>query len=364
MAGTGQFRQKFRQRFADANSSIRKIKREDLRSVMTGRNAAFALGAAIVVIVIWVFNVGGGEDPTTAALRKTGASSPSAIMKEMKETQAPAEHSALDTPAEVIEKEKAERRSVAESDRTVQNPLFNESVEVDISTRSVAITSAFSGQRIVVFGAVHNSLQATAGQGLYDVIIVLEGLKSKLVSRRKSNVAGLWINTQSVEFESVPSYYTLSSTRPIAGISTPRVFDQHGIGFNHIRIEPAAKDPKRLPPEELKSFRDGIIRLKAKEGLYQRKPAGVEFIGRSLFRTSIDLPANVPIGKVVARTYLFRDAELIAENTAAVQLKREGLEALMYSFAFDYPLYYGVFAVAMAVSAGLAASAVFSRGSH
>jgi len=364
MAGSGPFREKFRQRFADANRSLRNIKRDDLRSVMTGRNAAFALGAAIVVVLIWILNVGGGEDPTTAALRETGASSPSAIMEEMNKTAAPAKPSILDASAEQIEREKAERRLAAQADKTVQNPNFDESIEVDISTRSVAVTSAFSGQRIIVFGAVHNSHQASAEQGLYDVIVVLEGEKSKLTSRRKSNVAGLWINTQSVEFGDVPSYYTLSTTRPIMEISTPKVFDQHEIGFNHIRIESVGTNASKLPQREQKTFREAIIRLKAKEGLYQRKPTGVEFIGRSLFRTSIDLPANVPIGTVVARTYLFRDAELIAENTVAVELERQGLEALMYSFAFDYPLFYGIFAVAMAVGAGLAASALFSRASH
>lgn len=364
MPGSGKFRQKFRQRFEDANRSIRSIKREDLRSAMTGRNAAFALGAAVVVVLIWVFNLGGGEDPTTTALRETGASLPSAIMEEMNKTAPPAEPSVLDAPAEEIAREKEERRLAAQADRTIQNPNFDESIEVDISTRSVAVTSAFSGQRIIVFGAVHNSLQASAEQGLYDVVVVLEGEKTKLTSRRKSNVAGLWINTQSVEFNDVPSYYTMSTTRPIAEITSPSILDQHQIGFNHIHIEPAGAAVGKMSKDELKSFREAIIRLKAVEGLYQRKPTGVQFIGRSLFRTSIDLPANVPIGTVTARTYLFRDAELVAQNTAAVELERQGLEALMYSFAFDYPLFYGIFAVAMAVGAGLAASAVFSRASH
>lgn len=383
MIARDEISKKFRQRFEDANRTLRSIKARDLRTAMTGRNAAFALGAALVVVLIWIFNTG-GNDTNTAALRQSGASSPAAIMEEMSKTAVPdvsatpeapaekaaqpdpvnAEKSALEASVEKTEQEKEERRRAALADRTVQNPNFDESVEVDISTRSVAVTSGFSGQRIVVFGAVHNSLQASPQQGLYDVIVILEGMKTKLVSRRKSNVAGLWINTQSIQFESVPSYYTISSTRPIVEISTPQVFDEHGIGFRHIRIEPRAADASKLPRADLQTFRESIIRLKAKEGLYQRRPTGVEFIGRSLFRTSIDLPANVPIGTVVARTYLFRDAELIAENTAAVELQRQGLEALMYSFAFDYPLFYGMFAVAIAVGAGLAASAVFSRGAH
>ncbi|MCH9806122.1 MAG: TIGR02186 family protein [Alphaproteobacteria bacterium] len=243
-------------------------------------------------------------------------------------------------------------------------PGYDETIEIDVSTRSVGITSGFTGQRIVIFGAVHNSLQVSAEQDLYDVVIVVEGVKTPLISRRKSNVAGLWINTQSVQFKKVPSYYTISSSRPIEEISTPKVLNAHQIGFRHVRIIPVAADEGKLPKEQLAKFREALVRLKASEGLYQKHERGVDFIGKSLFRTTIDLPANVPIGPVVTRAYLFRDAELIAKNAAGVQLQRQGLEAWMHTFAFDYPLFYGLFAVAMAVSAGLAASAVFSRSGH
>lgn len=369
MAGIGQLGSGFRRRIADANRSIRKFSPLDLRAAMTRRNVAFAVGAAIVVILIWIFNIGGVEDLTTAALKETGAAPPSAIMEEMAEAPAKTQETALvapddSSPERLKEREENKRRRAELRRRSVQNPAFEESVEVDISRRSVAVTAGFTGQRVVVFGAVHNSLQASAEQGLYDIVVVLEGMKTPLVTRRKSNVAGIWINTQSIVFENVPSYYMISSTRPINEISTPSVFDEHQIGFRHVRVDPAPGVAAKIPEKELQEFREAIVRLKAKEGLYQKKERGVEFIGRSLFRTSIDLPANVPIGTVVARTYLFRDAELVAVNTAKVELERQGLEALMYTFAFDYPLLYGIFAVAIAVGAGLAASAVFNRGAH
>ncbi|MEQ1611825.1 MAG: TIGR02186 family protein, partial [Hyphomicrobiaceae bacterium] len=87
---------------------------------------------------------------------------------------------------------------------------LRETVQADVSTRSVAITSSFTGTEIVIFGAVDNSRQTSAESGLYDVVIVLEGTPTRLVSRRKSNVGGIWINTQSVTFEAVPSYYAIA----------------------------------------------------------------------------------------------------------------------------------------------------------
>ena len=95
-----------------------------------------------------------------------------------------------------------------------------ETVEADVSTRTIAVTSAFAGTEIIVFGSVVNSRQPSAEAGTYDIIVVLEGMPIPLTVRRKTNVAGLWINTDAVDFESVPSYYAIASTRPIEEIAT------------------------------------------------------------------------------------------------------------------------------------------------
>ncbi len=347
-----------RRRIGFALRSVRQIRPRHIRAALTGRNAIFALGALLIAGLIWFFDIGGGVDPKTAALRDAGIAPTPEVVEEM------AKDAGSKTPAKPVEPDKPAESRLAPLKPAVRFPGVEETVEIDVSTRSVGITSSFTGQRIVIFGAVHNSLQASAEQELYDVVIVVEGVKTPLVSRRKSNVAGLWINTKSVEFKKVPSYYTISSSRPIVEISTPKVFDEHEIGFRYVNIDPIDADKNKLPKDQLAKFREALVRLKANEGLYQKNERGVQFIGRSLFRTTIDLPANVPIGPVQARAYLFRDAELIAKNSAAVQLERQGLEAFMHTFAFDYPLLYGLFAVLMAVSAGLAASAIFSRSGH
>lgn len=359
--------------------SIRQTRPRHIRAMLTGRNAVFALGAILIAGLIWFFDIGSAVDPKTQALRNAGVASPAHVIEEMAQDAASSSQKRSGNEQAALEKKRPTQSPDATAPAqdpppgsgrlppvkpAVKIPGFDETVEIDVSSRSVGITSSFTGQRIVIFGAVHNSLQASAQHGLYDVVVVVEGVKAPLISRRKSNVAGLWINTKSVHFKEVPSYYTISSSRPIEEISTPKVFDEHQIGFRHVRIEPVAADRRKVSEDQLAKFREALVRLKANEGLYQKHEGGVQFIGKSLFRTTIDLPANVPIGPVVARAYLFRDAELIAKNTAGVHLERQGLEALMHSFAFDYPLYYGLFAVFMAVSAGLAASAVFSRTGH
>lgn len=238
-----------------------------------------------------------------------------------------------------------------------------ETVEADISTRSVAVTSAFSGTEIVIFGAIDNSRQEDHRKPLYDVVIVVEGTHEPLISRRKSWVGGIWINTKSVRFEDVPSYYTIYSTRPIEEIAPRRTLRENAIGFDHVVMRPSAEllEEIGVGPNQLAEFKDAVVRLKRKEGLYKEVGDGVEFIGKSLFRSTVQLPANVPVGPLATRIYLFRDGQLLTSSETKVTMRREGLEKLMHGFAFQQPFLYGVFAVFMAVISGLLASAIFSR---
>lgn len=241
-------------------------------------------------------------------------------------------------------------------------PIPRETVQADVSSRSVAVTSSFTGTQIVVFGAVDHSRQPTAESGLYDIVIVLEGTPTRLVARRKSNVAGIWINTQSITFESVPSYYAILSTRPLDEVTNPLVLRENDIGFEHVRMTPVQGWETGVTTAQLQEFAEAVVRLKQKEGLYIQEQYGVVFIGRSLFRASVDLPANVPVGPLDVRVYLFREGQILSTYTARVRLEREGIELLLHNFAFNQPFLYGIFTVAIAVGAGLVASAVFKRG--
>lgn len=236
-----------------------------------------------------------------------------------------------------------------------------EVVEADVSTRTIAVTSGFTGTEIVVFGSVVNSRQPSAEAGYYDVIVVLEAMATPLLARRKSNVAGLWVNTSSVAFEGAPSYYAIVSTRPIEEIADDDLLEKNAIGLDFVRLAPAAQSASATQPGELKTFKEAVIRLKQKEGLYLKQDYGVIFIGKSLFRSSIALPANVPVGPLTARVYLFREGDLLSAFSSRVRFEREGLELWLYRFAMRQPTLYGLFAVLVAVTAGLIASALFRR---
>lgn len=243
-------------------------------------------------------------------------------------------------------------------------PLPREAVHADVSTRRIAVTSTFSGTGIIVFGAVDNSRQASAESGLYDVVIVISGAPARLVARKKSNVGGLWINTSSTTFVSVPSYYAISSTRPIEEVASEDVLKSSGIGFDFVPMTLSRSASSSLTAAEIKEWRDAVVRLKRRDRLYQQDEYGVAFVGRSLFRAAFDMPATVTVGAFETRVYLFRDGELLSTFTTKLNLEREGVEQFVHRFAFDHPFFYGVFTVFIAVAAGMLASYAFNRSSH
>ncbi len=244
-------------------------------------------------------------------------------------------------------------------DRAAGQP--RETVQADISTRTVGITSSFTGTEIIVFGAIANAEEPSTDADQYDVVIVLEGVRSRLISRRKSNFGGIWVNTKAIEFSSIPSYYAISSTRPLDEITEPHLLDQHAIGFKHISMSAHGPSARDLKPDELAGFKRAVVRLKQKHGLYVQNEFGVAFVGKSLFRTTIDLPANVPVGPLRARVHLFREGILLDTFESTVQLAREGVGRFLYNFAVGFPLIYGIAAVFVAAGAGWAASTYFSR---
>ncbi len=243
-------------------------------------------------------------------------------------------------------------------------PMPRETVQADISTRRVAVTSNFTGTEIVVFGAVDYSRQPSPESGYYDVVVVVEGTPSRLVARRKERVLGLWLNIDSLTFQSVPNYYAIASTRPTEEIASADVLKAAGIGFDYVPMVLAKGTADSATAAEIKQFRDAVVRLKQREKLYSEVDYGATFIGRSLFRASVDVPANVTVGPFETRVFLFRNGELLSRYVARLNLEREGVEQYLYEAAFRFPLIYGLATVLLAVVAGLLASTLFRRGAH
>jgi hypothetical protein len=61
------------------------------------------------------------------------------------------------------------------------------------------------------------------------------------------------------------------------------------------------------------SFSDAVIRIRSEKGLYQLLENKVNIDEQTLFRTSIDMPADISDGDYTARILLTRNGNVIDE---------------------------------------------------
>jgi uncharacterized protein (TIGR02186 family) len=235
-------------------------------------------------------------------------------------------------------------------------PAPREEVQSELSTREISIQSNFTGIEILIYGSVDFSQTKAPDQGVYDVIIVIRSPSQPLVARRKERAGPIWVNAPGRVFPSVPGFYAALSTRPFRAITSDATLKELGIGLANLHFGRHTQDD---PDEE--TFRSAVIRLKEKQNLFQEHDDGVVFIGRSLFRSTVDLPVHVPTGRYTADIYLFRDGQLVSKNQSTLEVNKAGFEQMVYRLAFTHPFIYGVLAVLIAVLAGLAGWAFFRR---
>ncbi|WP_378944589.1 TIGR02186 family protein [Mesorhizobium sp. ANAO-SY3R2] len=233
-----------------------------------------------------------------------------------------------------------------------------EGIQIGLSTDRVAITADFSGADLTIFGALENPDPLISRQGRYDVIVVLEGPARSVVVRRKSRVLGMWINTSSETFVNVPVSYSMATTRQPQDITEPNSYRQLSLGINNIYIEP---EEKRGNPLTIDEFTDALRERKQALGLYSDNIGGVQFLSQNLFRATLHLAPNVPVGTHKARAFLFRNGLFIKESSTQLAIVKSGFEQTIFRFANDHGFGYGLFAIGLAMLTGWLGRIIFRK---
>jgi len=219
---------------------------------------------------------------------------------------------------------------------------------VDLSDDLIGISTGFTGANVLLFGA-------TDGEG--DVIVLVRSPDSRVVVRRKSRVAGIWINTDELTFDDAPGFYQVAASGPVADILPARLLETNQIGVDNIVFKPH----EFLSPSEEQVFREALVRNKQRSGLYGESVGDVSIQGGRLFRTRLELPANVPTGEYTVTVLLVDNREVVSRSTRQLSVRKVGIEAKVTEFAFEQSLWYGILAVLIALIAGWFAGFVFRK---
>lgn len=218
----------------------------------------------------------------------------------------------------------------------------------DLSDHLIAIDLEFTGTDLLVFGAIE-------GDG--DVMVIVRGPRSPVVVRQKSRIFGIWLNAASVTFDDVPAFYALATSRPPEEILDADMRRLNEVGLDQLHIEPEPGSSI----EDVASFREALIHLRQRNGLFTSEPGKVSFLGRRLFRTVIHFPAAVPIGRYTVDVVLVRDGQVVQSFGPPLTVDKAGLGAEIFDFAHDDAAIYGILAVIGAALAGFMGSLLFRR---
>ena len=244
-------------------------------------------------------------------------------------------------------------------------PASGAQLITDLSEHQVRIRSNFTGTQILLFGAIEVNNAKERAQHR-DVVIVVTGPVRPVTVRRKARVAGIWINHDSLTFPKVPGYYAVASSRPLEVTAETSLLQREQIGVDNVDFGiPVAQgvdgSVEIMTPGDEVNFVKALIRNKRREKLYISDPGGIIFLGQTLFRATVEIPANVPVGLYTATVFLFHDGKVVDAISSPLYIDKSGMERFLYRFAHNHALLYGLLAVFGAALAGWLGSMILRQ---
>jgi uncharacterized protein (TIGR02186 family) len=226
----------------------------------------------------------------------------------------------------------------------------------DISARQVQIRYSFTGAQLLLFGAIIYPGGRTPSRPA-DIVVVLRGPVQPILVREKQRILHIWMNADSNRFRSAPSFYAVASSKAIADLVDERTASIYEMGLGNLQLSPGGG----ALPEKERRFEAGLLDLRRRHGLYSENPRGVEITGGVLYRATITIPSDVPVGTYTAETFLVDRGKVIAAATKDIEINKSGFERYVALAARRHEFLYGLTAVLLSLGLGWAAAALFRR---
>ncbi len=237
-------------------------------------------------------------------------------------------------------------------------PANAERLVSQVSNDAVEITSSFAGERMNFFGTIIPDAGSDQKfvTGPFHVVVVVLGPTQNRVARQKTNVLGIWLNTDQVEFRNFPSFFHVLSSARLTDIT-----DVTTLTTNLILPESHTLAANSDDWWKGAVFGRELVRLMTEEGLFGVQENGVNFPAENFYSARLTLPSNAPPGPYLALTYVFKNGEIIARKSEGFSVRKIGFERFLALSAVQQPLLYGVICVILALFTGWLGGVLFRR---
>jgi len=226
----------------------------------------------------------------------------------------------------------------------------------DVSKRTVDLQYGFSGEELLLFGAIAYQDGRSRGDAI-DIVVILRGPPESIIVREKRQIAGIWLNADSTEFRSAPAFYAVAASRPLGQIVDDRTALIYEFGLDHLQLSPASA----IDLDEQERFTAGLVDLKRRNELYFQRENGVSIDQGLLYTARLQIPPNVSEGQYIAETFLVQDGRVLAAESRKIEIRKQGFERFVAVTAENLSWAYGLAAVFISLLFGVAAGYAFQR---
>ncbi len=237
-------------------------------------------------------------------------------------------------------------------------PALAETLVTSLSNHRVLINSNYTGTSIAVFGAIERDAQTVSRASPYDVVVTVRGPRQFLTVREKERMGPVWLNQEQQKFPEAPAYLSVLSSRALNDLTSDVLRQRQRIGLEAIVNAPDFTNNRGAVDDP---FREALLRLKGREGLYLESERGVTFLTPAIFRAAIPLPATAPPGNYDVEVTLFAETVILARTSTSFELVKTGFEQQVGDIAREGSAAYGIATAGLALLFGWIASAIFRR---
>jgi len=224
-----------------------------------------------------------------------------------------------------------------------------------VSQSEVQVRQGFTGTELLLYGAILDPRGQRGGSN-YDIVVVLKGPTEPIRLREKERILGIWMNAESSDFRSAPSFFAVAASRPVEEIVDERTAAIYELGTEFIQLSPTGQ----IEPEKQARFASGLVDLRERQGLYKEDMGGVTISEQVLYQARIGLPSNVVTGQYTAETFAISGNRVIASAIAEVEVRKVGFERFVEVFSQNWSLFYGLIAVGLSIGMGWVAGRLFA----
>jgi uncharacterized protein (TIGR02186 family) len=225
------------------------------------------------------------------------------------------------------------------------------SLVTELQSEHVDVTITFTGQDTLIFGALSKP---------GDVIIKVTSPEVNVDLSRKNAVGPMWLDGGKLTVRGTPGLYYLLSSRPLAQIVSPAAQQQYGL---HLKDALSKAQTNSAAAAAMGDWQSAFLGLKQRTGLFREIPDAVKLVEKRLFKATIHLPANIPLGTYHLDIYLAQNGRIISHQTRSLDVNQVQLEHWVANAVDKHSWFFGVSFTILALFLGLTLGMALRRGS-